>query len=183
MNRCPAVVYAHEADVTVSEHDDRKFLTRFSLVVVGLAVFTVLIILAALHFQRQMSVSENPAREVAREQRLAPVGGVFTGETGRAAALAAAEAARPRAPALAFDGSLDGQLIYQNACQACHMAGAAGAPLLTTAAWADRIDKGQSTLVANAIAGIGAMPPRGGRSDLSDEQIEATVEWILEQVR
>lgn len=71
--------------------------------------------------------------------------------------------------------------LYASACQACHMTGAAGAPKLgDVAAWSDRAAKGLETLVSHAINGIGAMPARGG-SQLDDDQIRVTVEYILEQ--
>ncbi len=164
----------------MSEESDRIFIKHFSATLVALAIFTVLIIALSIAIHRQLEPSENPARDIAREERLAPFGGVFAGETGRAAAQAAAEAAVAAAPAVAFDGSLDGQMIYEQACQVCHLSGAGGAPLMVAAEWEGRVEKGMDQLVANAINGIGAMPPRGGRSDLSDEQIEVSVAYMLE---
>ena len=73
-------------------------------------------------------------------------------------------------------------MIYNNACQACHMAGAAGAPQLVAEQWEDRLDKGEDTLVSHAINGFNAMPARGGRTDLSDEQVRASVEYMLAQI-
>lgn len=71
--------------------------------------------------------------------------------------------------------------IYEAACQACHATGAAGAPKFGDAgAWAARIDKGIDALVASAIGGIGAMPPRGG-SQFDDDQIRNAVGYIVEQ--
>ncbi len=73
--------------------------------------------------------------------------------------------------------------LYQAACLACHTTGAAGAPKIGEAsAWTDRLAKGVDALVASAINGIGAMPPRGG-SQFSDEQIRAVVEYILDESR
>ena len=70
--------------------------------------------------------------------------------------------------------------LYEAACQACHLTGAAGAPKLGDAgAWADRLGKGLDALVTSAIGGIGAMPPRGG-SQLDDDQIRSVVEYILD---
>ncbi len=70
--------------------------------------------------------------------------------------------------------------LYQSACLACHTTGAAGAPKIgDSAAWAARIGKGVDTLVSSAIAGIGAMPARGG-SQYDDDQIRSAVEYILE---
>lgn len=73
--------------------------------------------------------------------------------------------------------------LYQAACLACHTTGAAGAPKIGEAsAWTDRLAKGVDALVASAINGIGAMPPRGG-SQYSDEQIRAAVEYMLDESR
>lgn len=164
----------------MSEQDDRLFLKRFSLVIVGLMVFTVAIILLALAIHRQLGLSENPARDTARQDRLQPVAGVYAGETGRAAAMAAAEEAAGDAPdEVAFDGSTDGEMIYQRVCAACHDSGAAGAPRLVAGDWSERLQQDTETLLDHAINGIGAMPPKGGRQDLSDEQVEASVQYML----
>ncbi len=166
----------------MSEADDRVFLQRFSLVLVLLAVFTAAIIIIAVTLHGTVEREEPMAREEARAQRLMPVAGVFAGETGRAAAQAAREAAASQEVAVAFDGSLDGQLIYDRACGTCHESGAGGAPLMVAGEWVGRVEKGMEELVANAINGIGAMPPRGGRRDLSDEQIEVSVAFMLDML-
>ena len=73
--------------------------------------------------------------------------------------------------------------LYQGACLACHTTGAAGAPKIgDPAAWSARIGKGVDALVSSAIAGIGAMPARGG-SQYDDDQIRSVVEYILENSR
>lgn len=85
--------------------------------------------------------------------------------------------------AVAFDGSTDGEMLYQNVCFACHGTGAGGAPKLEAAAWATRTGKGMDGMVENAIKGfqgtLGFMPAKGGRADLSDEQVKATVEFMV----
>ena len=69
--------------------------------------------------------------------------------------------------------------LYQGACLACHTSGAAGAPVIGDAAgWSARIGKGLDALVASAVGGIGAMPPRGG-SQYDDAQIRSVVEYII----
>ena len=91
-------------------------------------------------------------------------------------------AVAPVAVAAAFDGSLDGEMIYNNVCAACHTSGAGGAPKLIAAEWEGRLEQGMDAMVANAIAGFmgekGLMPAKGGRADLSDEQVKATVEFM-----
>ena len=66
--------------------------------------------------------------------------------------------------------------------------GAGGAPKLTDKAhWASRIALGAETLVKHATDGftgsLGMMPARGGNAALNDEQVKATVEWMIEQAR
>ncbi|MDX1625074.1 MAG: c-type cytochrome [Wenzhouxiangellaceae bacterium] len=168
----------------MSEQDDRIFLKRFSLVIVGLMIFAVIIVFFAIGVNQDLEPSANPAREAAKAERTAPVFDVYAGDTGRAAARRAAAEQQAAAPVeVAFGGSTDGQMIYERVCQACHQVGAAGAPQLVAAQWTDRLDKGMDTLVSNAIDGIGAMPAKGGRADLSDEQVRASVEYMVNQVR
>lgn len=167
----------------MSEQDDRIFLKRFSLVIVGLVIFAVLIIFLAIRMDERIIDSDNPSRETAKVERIRPMFDVYAGDTGRAAAqAAAAEAAPAQEQQVAFGGSTDGQMIYERVCQACHMAGAAGAPQLVADQWTDRLDKGMDTLVDHAINGFGAMPAKGGRTDLTDEQVRASVEYMVGQV-
>lgn len=168
----------------VSEQDDKTFLTRFSLVLTGLVIFAIVIVVLAVQMDQKLADSDNPAQEQAKVERIDPVFAVYAGETGRAAALAAAEAASAAKPVqVAFDGSTDGEMIYSNVCQACHMSGAAGAPRLVPEDWTERLSKGTETLVSHAINGFNAMPAKGGRTDLTDEQVRAAVEYMLGQVQ
>jgi cytochrome c5 len=77
---------------------------------------------------------------------------------------------------------MDAEMIYQQVCHVCHATGAGGAPLMTAQDWGGRLDKSQSELIQSVIDGLGAMPPRAGRPDLTDEQIEVTVAYMLEQL-
>lgn len=164
----------------MSEQDDRTFLQHFSMVIGVLAVFTVAMIILAAVMHGRLVPSDNPAREAAKVERISPVAAVYAGETGRAAAQAAAQESEPAA---AFDGSLDGEMIFQQVCFVCHETGAGGAPLMNADAWADRVGKGRDELISSVINGLGAMPPKAGRPDLTEEQIAATVDYILEQVQ
>lgn len=169
----------------MSEQHDRQFIQTFSAVLAGLVAFTVVIIVLALIIHnREFDGEQSAARQAAVEERLQPVAGVYAGETGRAAAQAAAEEAAAEAePQVAFEGSTDGEMIYGRVCAACHDSGAAGAPRLVADEMGSRLaDKGRDTLISNAINGINAMPARGGRSDLSDEQVTAAVDYMLDQV-
>ncbi len=82
--------------------------------------------------------------------------------------------------AAAPSGPRDGATVYGSVCQACHASGAAGAPKTgDKAAWAPRIAQGTAALVKSAAAGKGAMPPKGGAADLSDDELKAAVEHLL----
>jgi len=102
----------------------------------------------------------------------------------------AAETAAPAAPAVpapaeaTAPAAIDGAAIYQQACFACHATGAANAPkLYDKAAWAPRLPMGKEALLSSVLNGKGAMPPKGGRMDLSDEQISAAVDHMLQTVQ
>ena len=73
-----------------------------------------------------------------------------------------------------------GEEIYVSSCVACHAAGVLGAPKLGVQAdWATRTGKGMDELAGNAIKGINAMPPKGGNSALSDDDIRSVVAFML----
>ena len=112
-------------------------------------------------------------------ERLRPVGQVCLQgqDCGTAAAAENGDAAADNG------GGIDGEAIYGRVCAACHDSGAAGAPMMGDAdAWADRLDQGIETLYDHAINGIGAMPARGGDSSLSDEEVMASTNYLIESV-
>ncbi|MGM0782644.1 MAG: c-type cytochrome [Pseudomonadota bacterium] len=89
------------------------------------------------------------------------------------------------AAALAFTTTVqaeaDGEAVYNQACMACHMTGAAGAPIKGDAdAWAPRIEKGMETLYDHSLNGFNAMPAKGGNASLSDEEVKAAVDFMVE---
>ncbi|MGR2738482.1 c-type cytochrome [Billgrantia sp. Q4P2] len=86
--------------------------------------------------------------------------------------------------AAAADSDIDGEAIYNQACMACHMTGAAGAPRRGEAGeWEGRIDQDIETLYDHAINGIGAMPPKGGHTNLSDDEVRAAVDFLVEPIQ
>jgi cytochrome c5 len=78
----------------------------------------------------------------------------------------------------------DGAATYQKACVACHMTGAAGAPKLEDkAAWTPRLAQGTDVLYNSVLKGKGAMPPKGGQAQLSDDEIKAAVDYMIAQTK
>lgn len=168
---------------------DLEFLKRFSMLIGVLALMALAFILLAHYIYVKHPAAVSPAADKVVADRLAPVGESYAGETGRAAMLAAEEARRKEAASrVAYGGTTDGKVIYDQLCGACHKSGAGGAPLITDkAAWAPRIAQGADTLIKHATEGFtgkaGIMPARGGNPSLNDEQVKASVHWMIDQVK
>lgn len=168
---------------------DAVFLKHFTQVIAFLAVVAVLLILLASYIYSKNPMPPRPDQEKVDAQRIAPVGGVYAGDTGRAAMQAAQEAAaKAAASQVAYGGTTDGKTIYGSLCHTCHDAGVAGAPKLTVKSdWTARIAQGEETVLKHAIEGFtgshGVMPPKGGNPALTDEQMTAVVEYMLGQVK
>jgi len=168
---------------------DRVFLRHFSMVIGLLFLVMLALIGLALYLYAHHPPAQNPEHRQEIEARIAPVGGVYAGDTGRAALLAAQEAAKKAAESqVAYGGTLDGKTIFGSLCQTCHTNAATGAPLITDkASWGPRVAQGIDTLLKHAINGYqgskGLMPAKGGNPSLTDAQVKATVEWMLSQVK
>jgi cytochrome c5 len=77
-----------------------------------------------------------------------------------------------------------GAEIYLASCAACHAEGIAGAPKTGDKEfWSGKIEAGLEQLVQNSINGIGAMPAKGGNPNLTDDEVRAAVEYMIEQSR
>ena len=95
-------------------------------------------------------------------------------------AAAAAPKAEAEAPAAQAAVNPAGEKLYKSTCFACHGAGVAGAPKFgDKAAWEKYIATGIDTMVATAIKGKGAMPPKGGAANASEDDIRAAVEYMV----
>jgi cytochrome c5 len=167
---------------------DLVFLKHFSMVILFLMGVTAVLMVFAYFLHGIAPTEPDPRAEARVLDRIRPLSAVYAGDTGAAAMAAAAEAARAAAASqVAYGGTLDGSVIYANLCGACHTSGAGGAPLMTQAAWAPRIAQGVETLVRHAIEGYqgsaGLMPARGGNPALTDEQVEASVKWMLDNLK
>jgi cytochrome c5 len=118
-------------------------------------------------------------------ERIRPVGQVYLpGEAHDEPARALVAAPEPEPVAAA----LSGPQVYNSACIACHAAGVGGAPVVGDVdGWAPRIAQGADMLNDHAINGytgsVGYMPAKGGRTDLSDEEVAAAVEYMVGESR
>ena len=167
---------------------DLEFLKRFSMVLAFLALVTLGLILFAYYLNSKVVHNTDPGVQQRLAARIAPVGDVYAGATGAAAQAAAAAAAQASLLAnIPFDGRTDGAEIFNNStCTGCHTAGIGGAPKLEAAGIGARMaEQGMELLVTRAIEGYtgtaGVMPAKGGNPALTDEQIKATVVWMVAQ--
>lgn len=169
---------------------DKRFLRQFSTVLTILLLVALGLIALAAYIYDRMPQPTDPALQQQVDARIAPVGAVYAGAAG-AAAMQAAQAAANKAAAsqVAYGGTLDGHVIFNHLCTTCHTAGVAGAPIIgNKAMWGPRIAQGIHVLVQHAIHGYHGpdgnfMPPKGGNPALTDAQIEATVKWMVSQVK
>jgi cytochrome c5 len=145
-------------------------------VVIGIFIFT-----NQLGSDTQEAMNrQDPAYQAAVLERIKPYGRVvLDGETD-------AENAAPVAEIEEAVVVLTGPQVYNQACTACHSTGAGGAPKVAEAAdWGPRISAGMATLNDRAINGFqgsaGVMPAKGGFTNLSDDEIIAAVQYMVDE--
>ena len=74
-----------------------------------------------------------------------------------------------------------GQQTYENVCRFCHIGTLPTAPKFgDKEAWASRLAQGWDTLKDHTLNGFKGMPPKGGRPDLSDEQVLNALGYMIE---
>ena len=157
--------------------NDQRFFDIFSLVLGILVVvaFGIYILSARIGNATQGEyVQSDDAYQATIEAAIAPVGRVLMPGEDAPITLAAVEPEKT---------PLTGPQVYNEACIVCHGAGVGGAPVYGNAAdWAPRIAKGIDVLYEHSINGFsgdaGYMPAKGGRTDLSDDEIRAAVDYM-----
>jgi cytochrome c5 len=156
---------------------DAQFFNSFSLVL-GILIFFAIVLYAV-----SRSVGEDTQREYVlldplhvREvhQNIAPFGQVaIAGQDNSALAIVTA----PKGDAAEVPTT--GEQAFTKVCAACHGTGINGAPKVGDhAAWGPRIAQGKEALYQHAIAGKGAMPPKGGTT-WPDATIRMTVDYMV----
>jgi cytochrome c5 len=167
---------------------DQQFFDTFMLVIgilAGVAVGLFFLVRAISIDTQGRYNTADPTLQAAIEERIKPVGRVLLMGDAELAAAAAAAVAAPKPVATVMTGPQ----VYNAACIVCHQPGSTtGAPTVgDAAAWAPRIAQGKDTLYTHALTGFqgtkGFLPPKGGRVDLSDDEIKAAVDYLVEQVK
>jgi cytochrome c5 len=165
----------------VSASHDRKFFDTFMLVLGILTAVTIgIMVLSGIISDRTAAKfrEEDPLRQQETLQRVQPVARVAV--AGQDNTALSAPAAEPTAAAV----DMAGDQVYAQVCAACHTAGIAGAPKTgDKAAWTARLAQGADVLNKHAIEGYqgkaGYMPPKGGRTDLTDQSVINAVEHMV----
>lgn len=165
---------------------DQKFFDLYSLVIGILAAVALgFFVLAMAISDRTQEVYKTSSGEFLAtvEERLQPFGQVYMPDDDLSEAGPVVAEARQADP---VDAAMSGPQVYNEACIACHGNGIGGAPIVGDAgAWTERIGQGTETLHQHAIEGYtgstGYMPPKGGRLDLSDEEVQAAVDYMVSE--
>jgi len=164
---------------------DQKFFDMYSLVIGVLAAVALAILVLAMKMSdltQGVYTRDTAEYQAAVAERIAPVGKVYLPGEEQQAAAPVVEAAEEPEPVAT---TMTGPQVYNTACLACHATGAGGAPVVGDAAqWTDRIAQGSDTLYDHAINGFDGdaatpMLPKGGRADLSDQEVRDAVDYMI----
>ena len=139
-------------------------------------------LLCALMIASVPALAEEPAAETAPVEEAAPA--EETAPTEEAATEEEATTEEAAAGSEPAHAGIDGEAIYNQVCMACHMTGAAGAPIRGEAdQWSARMEQGIETLYDHSINGFNAMPAKGGNPNLSDDEVKAATDYLVEPVQ
>jgi cytochrome c5 len=167
---------------------DQKFFDMYSLVIGVLAVFTVGILVFAMKMSdltQGVYTRDGAEYQQAVNERIRPVGQIYLPGEELEAPVPTVEAAADPEPVATV---MSGPQVYNAACIACHGTGAIGAPVVGDAdEWVERIAQGADVLNDHAVNGFagatGAMPAKGGRLDLTDQEVRDAVEYMVDESR
>ena len=166
----------------MSQEQDQRFFRNYALVI-GILAVMILIFFTLAHIIGENEEADVQQRADVVAERTTPVGQVNVAGQAKPAAGATATAAASvkQTPKQIFDST----------CFACHgneqgAGGIAQAPHFgDKTAWSPRIAQGKDLLYEHAINGFTgesgvAMPPKGGNTKLSDDDIKATVDYMID---
>ena len=153
----------------MTEHDQHSSFikTPQQLIIVILLSFVVPVLGIIMLVQlvtSEPSVDPNALTNESVAARLQPVGRLEFGP--------------PSAP----PGARSGEAIVKTVCATCHQQGVANAPKIgDDKAWGPFIKQWMKEMLATAIKGKGAMPPRGGDASLTDVELERAIAFMANQ--
>ena len=167
---------------------DQSFFDMYSLVIGVLAAISLAIFVLAMKMSartQEVYTKESAEYRAAVAERIRPVGQVLLPGEEAAATVPVVETLEKPEPVAT---AMTGPQVYNSACLVCHGAGVGGAPIFGDAEqWAPRIAQGMDVLTTHAIEGytgeLGYMPAKGGRMDLSDEEVAAAVDYMAAEAQ
>ena len=177
---------------------DAQFVKSFSKMIIALIILTLVLIAlgvvigGSIDDKLQAQTEEYTQQVIA--QRTEPVGNLNVGEIVDQGVDVAMSTPTNTDASAVFNGTGDssgeastehpGKIAYSKNCYICHDVGLTGAPKPGEVEnWQPRIQKGIEVLYSNAINGFqgqrGIMPPKGGNSLLSDDEVRAAVDYLV----
>ena len=154
--------------------------TLFTGILGVLVAMTIVLFIIAQNIVEPDLKLDDPRVAEAVQERIRPIGRLNTGDAPAAAATAATTVQTGAAQAAE---TRSGAEVYDMVCHVCHSTGVLNSPKLGDApAWTERLAKGKEALYASSINGLNQMPPKGGRPDLSDDEIRLAVDYMLERM-
>ena len=156
----------------MEKNHDKTFFATFATVI-GVLVGIAAICIAVARYITP-AVESDAAAMQRLDERTRPVGVAITD----------ANLLKVSNPAPAAHVAQPPDQIFTKICSACHGAGLLGAPKVgDKAAWSARASAagGLNGLTASAIKGKNSMPPKGGAADLGDDEIKATIQYMMKQ--
>jgi len=164
---------------------DQKFFDLYSLVIGVLAAAALAILVLAMKMSdltQGVYTRDTAEYQAAIAERIRPVGQVYLPGEEQQAPAPTVEVAEEPAPVAT---TMTGAQVYNSACNVCHGNGVGGAPITgDAAAWATRIAQGTDVLYDHAINGfdgdaVTPMLAKGGRMDLSDQEVRDAVDYMV----
>ncbi len=165
-----------------SHSTENNFFDLFMVILgllIGLSFGLFLLVNYIAGKTQEVHVLQDPSYQAKVDDNIAPVGRVAVDgdEISDAGQVAIAEP---------VEEVLSGPQVYNQACLACHGAGVGGAPVMgDAAAWSDRLAQSAEVMTDHVINGytgsLGYMPPKGGRVDLSDEEVIAAMNYMVDE--
>jgi len=161
----------------------------YSLVIGILVAFALAILVLAMKMSdltQGVYTHDTAEKQAGINDRIRPFGQVYLPGEEQAAAAPTVEVAEEPAPVAA---ARTGPQVYNLACNMCHGNGVGGAPIVgDVAQWTSRISQGLDVLNDHAINGfdgdaVTPMLAKGGRLDLSDQEVIDAVAYMIDESR
>lgn len=163
-----------------------------NIIVIGVVIIAlILVVVLIFNTLAGRDISFSPEQEQAAMAQTTPVGRLRT-ESTTAAAPAQVESIPVTVTTTVSSEAtpdINGQEIYDGLCFSCHGTGLPNVPQLGASAdWVDRIAQGNEMLYERAIDGYTGesgmvMPARGGNPALTDDEVRAAVDYMVDNSR